>query len=164
MSRQIYQKSGLIAALIIAAVSLPIGIIGFTREPKVTENYYDENYYNYYNQTYYYGNNATTVTIKASYHSFPYKNWEAVAFDYSKGDKMIVVWRCGGPPIDVFFMSKENFQLFIDGSNFNTVLSVINTTGGFLEFEIIVPNLYFTVFYANYTDSPFEYQVTQYCI
>ena len=53
MSRQIYQKSGLIAALIIASVSLPIGIIGFTREPEVRDTYYDENYYNYYNQTYY---------------------------------------------------------------------------------------------------------------
>lgn len=59
MSRQIYQKSGLIAALILAAVSLPIGIIGFTREPTVVENYYDENYYNYYNQTDY---NETTPT------------------------------------------------------------------------------------------------------
>ena len=51
MSRQIYQKSGLIVALIISAVSLPIGIIGFTREPKVVENYFNEYYY--YNQTYY---------------------------------------------------------------------------------------------------------------
>ncbi|MFW9939409.1 MAG: hypothetical protein ACFFFT_00115 [Candidatus Thorarchaeota archaeon] len=56
MSRQIYQKSGLIAALIIASISLPFGILGFTREPTATDNYYDENYYNYYNQTYYLDN------------------------------------------------------------------------------------------------------------
>lgn len=47
MSRQIYQKSGLIVALVLAAVSLPVGIIGLTREPKNIENYYTENYYTY---------------------------------------------------------------------------------------------------------------------
>jgi len=38
MSRQIYQKPGLIVALVLAALTLPIGIIGFTREPTVIEN------------------------------------------------------------------------------------------------------------------------------
>lgn len=35
MSRQIYQQMGLIIALVITSVSLPIGIIGLTREPLV---------------------------------------------------------------------------------------------------------------------------------
>ena len=58
MSRQIYQKSGLIVALVLAAVSLPIGIIGLTQEPTVIKNYYND-YYNTYNNQTYYGSNET---------------------------------------------------------------------------------------------------------
>ncbi len=74
MSRQIYQKSGLIAALIIASVSLPFGILGFTREPTATDNYYDENYYNYYNQTYY-GLNETEPDYSKPLETTEYYNF-----------------------------------------------------------------------------------------
>lgn len=55
MSRQIYRQVGLIVALVVASVSLPVGIIGLTREPVITNNYYNT-YNTYYNQTYYGGN------------------------------------------------------------------------------------------------------------
>jgi len=62
MTRQIYQNIGLLVAIIIASVSLPIGIIGFMRNPIINnyyeDNYYSYNYYSYYNQTYY-GENET---------------------------------------------------------------------------------------------------------
>jgi len=48
--RQNLQKIGIIAILIIAGISLPLGIMGFTREP-IVNNYYTDNYYYYYNQT-----------------------------------------------------------------------------------------------------------------
>jgi hypothetical protein len=156
MNRQNYQQIGFVIALVIAGVSLPTSIISLTRERTII-NY---NYYNtYYNQTYY-KNNATTVTNVP--HNLIGDDWEAIAFEYSSGDKMIAHWSCFDNRIDVFFMNKENYQLFIDGLSFISVLSVINTSYGFLEYEILIPNLYFTVFYANYSNCWMNYQVTHY--
>jgi hypothetical protein len=167
MNRQNYQQIGFIIALVIAGVSLPTSIISLTREPNITNNYFNDAYYNqtYYNQTYYENNQTTVNVVRIAQHSLTNNNFEAIPFDYSEGDKMIAVWDCiTNDYVDVYFMNKENFQLFIDGLSFTTVLSVINTTSGFIEYEIIVPNLYFTVFYANYSNAWFNSQVTQYCL
>lgn len=52
MNRQFSQNIGLVIALIIASVSLPIGIMGFMKQP-IINNYYNtyNTYNNYYNQT-----------------------------------------------------------------------------------------------------------------
>lgn len=59
MTRQIYQQIGLVLSLIVASVSLPIGIIGFTREPQIINNYYN---------TY---NNQTIIGINETDYSTP---------------------------------------------------------------------------------------------
>jgi hypothetical protein len=162
MSREIYQKTGLIIALAIAGIALPTSIVSFMREPIIINNY-EQNYNAYYNQTYYQDNTTAVTTIKTEPHQIAGVNFEAIIFDYSEGDKMIAVWDCNQPnSIDVLFMNKENFQLFIDGLSFATVLSAINTTAGFFEYEIVIPNLYFTVFYTNYSNAWFSYQVVYY--
>jgi hypothetical protein len=71
MSNQIYQKSALISALVLAAISLPIGIIGFTREPTIIENYYNDYYYSYNNHTYY-GSNETDPDYSKRFETFTY--------------------------------------------------------------------------------------------
>ena len=53
MSREIYQKVGLILALVIAGVSLPTSLLSFMREPIINNN---QTYYIYYNRTYYVNN------------------------------------------------------------------------------------------------------------
>ena len=72
MSRQLYRQVGLIAALVVASVSLPIGIIGLTREALVVNNYYNTyNNQTYYNQTYYdetyYFNETTPIEERINY-------------------------------------------------------------------------------------------------
>ncbi len=70
--RENVNKAGLIIALIIASVSLPIGITGFMKEGTIN-NYYTENYYNdyYNNQTFYdivnYYNYTSTPEEKIEY-------------------------------------------------------------------------------------------------
>ncbi len=152
MSREIYQKVGLIIALAIAGVSLPTSIILLTREPTVI------------NYNYYYENNATTInTVKCERYQLTDPNFEAIAFDCVEGDKIIAVWDVNDANyLDVLLMNNVNFQLFVDGLSFTPVLSAIHTGGGFFEYEIINPNLYFTVFYANYSNAWFYYQVSHY--
>ena len=84
MSRQIYQNSGLIIALVLAGVSLTFGIIGVTRESTHVD--YDENYYNeYYNQTYYlnqtyYGINETEPDYTKPLETINYYNLNQYEF------------------------------------------------------------------------------------
>jgi hypothetical protein len=66
MSRENFQKYGLIAALIVAGITLPTSIVSFMREPTIVNNY-EQNYNAYYNQTYnynqtYYGDDDTNYT------------------------------------------------------------------------------------------------------
>jgi len=56
MNRKEIQSIGLVVALILAGISLPIGIISFNQPPI---NYISNHYYNYYNTTNYYDANAT---------------------------------------------------------------------------------------------------------
>ena len=75
MSREIFQKFGLITALVIASIALPTSIISFTQQPDIINNYYTENYYNYYNQTFF-GNNVTEVDYSKPLERNDYYNLE----------------------------------------------------------------------------------------
>ena len=67
MSREIYQKYGIIIALVIAGITLPTSIITFMREPKIN-NYYEENYY--------YGNNETSTDYTKPLEKMEYYNFD----------------------------------------------------------------------------------------
>lgn len=67
--RENIKSVGLILAIAIAGISLPIGIMGFNKEP-IINNYYTENYYSDYNQTYYnetYYNETTPIEERIDY-------------------------------------------------------------------------------------------------
>lgn len=157
MNRQNYQQIGFVIALIIAGVSLPTSIISLTREPTIITNTY--------NNVFYEDNTTKINTVSTIPHNIIGQDWEAVVFDYLEGDKIIAVWSCFDNTIDVFFMNAENYQLFINGSiSYITVLSMINTSYGFFEYTIIEPDLYFTVFFGNYSNAWTSYQVSHYSL
>ena len=71
MSREMYQKTGLIIALVIAGISMSTSIVSFMREPVINNNY-ENNYYVYYNQTYYDGDetNYTKPLERVDYYNY----------------------------------------------------------------------------------------------
>ena len=64
--RENIKSVGLILAIAIASVSLPIGIMGFNKDATIN-NYYTNNYYNTNNNTTIINNNTTIINNNNTY-------------------------------------------------------------------------------------------------
>ena len=122
--REIIKSIGLIVALMISCVALPIGIIGFSKQPTVY-NYYTENYYTTNNNTTIISNNTTIIDTEYDYSRpleiFEYTNliydeyFADISFNMSADNTLYMFSNETYPSFSLFIVLDSMVSYFYDG-------------------------------------------------
>ena len=154
MNRQNYQQYGLIIAIIVAGVSLPLGIVGITREP-IVNNYYTENYYTITNNTTIINNNTTLIDAEDDYSRplevFEYTNltyneyFADMSFNMSADNTLCMFSNETYPSFTLFIVQDSMVSYFYDGHRCWTRTTQVDdfvswTPDGYNSYHLIFEN------------------------